>query len=166
MPSAQVQFDQIRGLSRGIGKCWRCHTRHDHLLCIKAWTDLVNGENDITLLAYTALQVEARRPGTVPRELLEGLSHRIGPDHLNSESLPRLEGDAIEYLEEVDALLEQDSDLGRLVAYQRVYELIDGGAVSPAEIEKARCLIQRDVETFRNLIEKGGENHANVPIVA
>jgi len=27
----------------------------------KAWTDLVNGENDITLLAYTALQVEARR---------------------------------------------------------------------------------------------------------
>jgi len=132
----------------------------------KAWTDLVNGENDITLLAYTALQVEARRPGTVPRELLEGLSHRIGPDHLNSESLPRLEGDAIEYLEEVDALLEQDSDLARLVAYQRVYELIDGGSVSTAEIEKARCLIQQDVETFRALIEKGGENYANVPIVA
>jgi hypothetical protein len=47
----------------------------------KAWTDLMAEDaaplTDLTLLAYTALQVEARRPGTVPQELLASLSARL-----------------------------------------------------------------------------------------
>ncbi len=32
----------------------------------KAWNDLMNEERDLTVLAYTALAVETRRPGSVP----------------------------------------------------------------------------------------------------
>ena len=46
----------------------------------KAWTDLMAEDRDITLLAYTALQVEARRPGTVPQELLASLGGKVGGD--------------------------------------------------------------------------------------
>jgi len=45
----------------------------------KAWNDLAEGEQDISVLAYVALQVEANRPGTVPVELLEKLAG--GSDH-------------------------------------------------------------------------------------
>jgi len=53
----------------------------------KAWTDLFAEERDHTLLAYTALQVEARRPGTVPKELLASLSAAVDQARL-SEVIP------------------------------------------------------------------------------
>ena len=84
----------------------------------KAWTDLMKEDRDITLLAYTALQVEARRPGTVPQELLASLSAKVSGENLSTKCIGRLEGDAVEYIDEVEAMLRQDSDLGLLVAYQ------------------------------------------------
>lgn len=46
--------------------------------------DLVAEEQDITLLAYTALQVEARRPGTIPQELLASLSGKVSTNKLST----------------------------------------------------------------------------------
>ena len=119
----------------------------------KAWNDMLNSGNDMTLLAYTALQVEARRPGTVPQELLASLSQKITMGGLSSDSLPKLEDDSIEYLDEVEALLDWDCDLGKLVAFNRVNKLASQKAIKPADIEKTRQLIQQDLETFRKLID-------------
>ncbi len=132
----------------------------------KAWTDLANGEQDITLLAYTALQVEARRPGTVPRELLETLSERISGTRLTSDCIPHLAGESIEHLEEIESLLECESDLERLIAYSHVSRLAENERIVPADIERVRGLIQQDVETFNNLIDGKGDGHANVQAVA
>ena len=139
----------------------------------KAWADLVNDGRDITLLAYTALQVEARRPGTVPKELLESLSSKISPDMLSSGCLSALNDESVEYIEEVEALLDHETDLGRLVAYNRVLKLAGKDRINPPEIENARKLIDQDLATFRKLIEnvpsiaiKGGENYGNVQTVA
>ena len=139
----------------------------------KAWTDMVNDGRDMTLLAYTAMQVEARRPGTVPKELLESISTKISPDMLSSGCLPALNGDSVEYIEEVEALLDHETDLGRLVAYNRVLKLAKKDRINPSEIDNARRLIDQDLATFTKLIEnnspvtrKGGENHGNVQIVA
>jgi len=123
----------------------------------KAWTDLINDHQDITLLAYTALQVEARRPGTVPQELLEGLSGKISASQLASDCIPNLKGESIEYIEEVESLLEQDTDLGKLVAYKRVGKLAEKERISGADIEETARLIEQDIETFKKLIEDGGE---------
>ncbi len=126
-----------------------------------------NGEQDITLLAYTALQVEARRPGTVPRELLETLSERISGTRLTSDCIPHLASESIEYLEEVEALLERESDLERLIAYSRVGRLAENESITPDDIEKTRVQIEQDVDTFNNLIDgKGGDGYGNIPAVA
>jgi len=61
----------------------------------KAWNDLMNDGQDITLLAYTALQVEARRPGILPQELLEGLSRQISGGGLSSSCIGNLEDDPV-----------------------------------------------------------------------
>ena len=114
----------------------------------KAWTDLIGGDSDISLLAYSALQVEARRPGTVPKELLESLCSKVKPDSLSTKGIPNLKGESIEYVEEVEALLSQSTDLGKLVAYDRVRRLLDGGTITPAAIEEAQEFIQKDIETF------------------
>ncbi len=53
----------------------------------RGWQQLVTGERDITALAYIALQVEARRPGTIPAEMLKGLSGRIWPQRLSTRHL-------------------------------------------------------------------------------
>jgi len=123
----------------------------------KAWTDLVNGDKDITLLAYTALQIEARRPGTVPQELLENLSRKVTPGRLSTESIPELQGESVEYIEEVESLLDRDTDLGKFVAFDRVRKLAEKERVTPADIEDTRQLIEQDIETFKRLIENGGE---------
>ena len=128
----------------------------------KAWTDLMNEDRDLTLLAYTALQLEARVPGTVPQELLASLSAKVRGEDLSSKCVGRLEGDAVEYIDEIEGLLEQDSDLAKLVPYQRVSELIDSDAIAPDTLEEARRTIQEDIATFRALLdgpvcaEKGG----------
>jgi len=123
----------------------------------KAWTDLINDHHDITLLAYTALQVEARKPGTVPQELLESLGSKITGSGLSTDGFPKLEGESIEYIEEVESLLNQDTDLGKLVAYSRVRKLIENRHITLADIEETDGLIEQDIETFTKLIENGGE---------
>jgi hypothetical protein len=119
----------------------------------KAWTDLMAGEKDLTLLAYTALQVEARRPGTIPQELLASLSGKITPGQLSTKCIARLEGDAVEYIEDVEELLAQDTDLGKLVAYHRVSELVDSANVNPHTIKAIGDAIHEDIRIFESLLE-------------
>jgi len=124
----------------------------------KAWTDLMAEKQDLTLLAYTALQVEARRPGTIPQELLASLSGKITPGQLSTKCIARLEGDAVEYIEEVEQLLAQDTDLGRLVAYHRVSELVDTGNVNPRTIKVTGDAIREDICIFEALLEGNAPN--------
>ena len=129
----------------------------------KAWTDLMVEDRDISLLAYTALQVDARRPGTVPQELLASLCAKVSPSTLSTACVPRLEGDAIEYVEEVECLLQQDTDLAKLVAYQRAKELVGSGRITPKTIEDAKRAITEDIQTFERMLRgheasmKGGK---------
>jgi len=132
----------------------------------KAWNDLMNDGQDITLLAYTALQVEARRPGILPQELLEGLSRQISGGRLSSSCISNLEDEAIEYVEEVEALLRQDSDLAQLIAYNRVRELVDEEKLTLEDIERTRELIDQDIRVFEELIANGGEIHEDVQALA
>jgi len=118
----------------------------------KAWTDLMAEERDITLLAYTALQIEARRPGTVPQELLASLCAKVSPDKLSTKCIAQLEGDAVEYVEEVEQLLKQRDDLAHLIAYQRVSELVDTGNINPTAIEATQRAIAMDIERFEALV--------------
>jgi hypothetical protein len=121
----------------------------------KAWTDLMAEDRDITLLAYTALQVEARRPGTVPQELLASLSAKVSPEKLSTKCIAHLEGDAVEYVDKVDFLLKQDDDLSRMIAYQRVSELVDAGNINPNTLETTRRAIEMDIERFNVLVQSG-----------
>jgi hypothetical protein len=118
----------------------------------KAWTDLINEDRDITLLAYTALQIEARRPGTVPQELLASLSGKVSGEKLSTKCVGRLQGDAVEYIEEVEELLRQDSDLAKLVAYQHVSQLIDSERVNRERLAETARAIQEDIHKFEDLL--------------
>ena len=118
----------------------------------KAWNDLLNANNDVTLVAYTALQIESRRPGTVPQELLEGLSDKINPGSLSTDCIPPLQGESIEYVDEVEQLLDYDNDLARLVAYSHVRNLAKDTAINTEKIDQTRIQIKADIQTFQNLI--------------
>ncbi len=124
----------------------------------KAWNDLINDKTDLTLLAYVALQIEARRPGTVPRELLESLSRKISGTSLSTECIPNLLNKQIEYIDELESLLKRNSDLELLIAIHHVKKLVLSGKINPMEIEFAKLQIERDIELFNNLIKNGGEN--------
>jgi len=119
----------------------------------KAWTDLMAEERDLTLLAYTALQVDARRPGIVPQELLASLSGKLSPGQLSAKCIARLEGDAIEYVAEIEALLEQPTDLGKLVAFHQVSELVGKGKVNTHTIKAIGNTIHQDIRIFEALLD-------------
>jgi hypothetical protein len=118
----------------------------------KAWNDLMKSGKDITLLAYTALQIEAHTPGIVPPELLESLSQKIDPGRLTTESLPLLQHESVEFIDEIEQLLDQDSDLAKLIAYERVRKLTECESITPDQIKETENLIFTDIETFKNLI--------------
>jgi len=122
----------------------------------KAWTDLMGEERDITLLAYTALQVEARRPGTVPQELLASLAGKVSSEDLSSKCIGHIEGDAVEYIEEVEGLLRQKSDLGKLVAYQHVSQLIASERVNNESLAETARAIQDGIRKFEDLLGPDG----------
>ena len=119
----------------------------------KAWTDLMAEDRDITLLAYTALQVEARRPGAVPQELLASLSGRVSPENLSTKCISRLENDAVEYIDEIEELLRQETDLSKLVAYQHVSRLVESGRVNPESLTSTAQTIQEDIRKFEALLD-------------
>jgi len=64
-----------------------------------------------------------------------------------------LEGDAVEYIEEIETLLEQESDLAKLVAYHRVSGLVDSGNVSPARLVETGQAIEEDIRKFEALLD-------------
>jgi hypothetical protein len=119
----------------------------------KAWNDMMESDENISLLAYTALQVEARRPGTIPKEIIEALSKKIDPLKLTTKSIQNLKGESVEYIEDVERLLERDSDLAKLVAHDRVGKLVED-RVTPDSIARAEEQIQRDIETFQELMNR------------
>jgi len=118
----------------------------------KAWNDLINSDKDMTLFAYTALQVEARKPGIIPKELLEGLSRKISGENLTSDIIGYLHGESIEYIDEVEQLMDQLNDLGKIVAYDHVRKLVKNSNIKPEDIEKTRQAITKDIEIFESLI--------------
>lgn len=134
----------------------------------KAWNDLMKADTDITLLAYTALQVEAHKPGTIPQELLEGLSRKIDTANLCTDCIPDLQGESIEYIEEIEALLNRVSDLDRLIAYHHVSKLARGSQITPGHITHTQQSIQADIRTFQTLINHAKEvnQHADHKAVA
>lgn len=127
----------------------------------KAWTDLMKEDRDLTLLAYTALQVEVHRQGTVPQELLASLSAKIDPGKLSTGCIDALAGRDVEYIEEVETLLQQDTDLSKLIAYQRVSELVEAEHLTSGKIELCARAIQDDLNRFDALVHgahaKGGQ---------
>lgn len=126
----------------------------------KAWNDLLkDDEQDHTVLAYTALQVEARCPGTVPKELLASVSAAIKPESLGTSYIPKLKDCAIEYIDAVEALLEQESDLAKLVAYQRVARLLSSNEVLPEYIAGTATAIKADIATFERLLLEAKERN-------
>jgi hypothetical protein len=116
----------------------------------KAWNDMMESEEDITLLAYTALQVEAKKPGTIPKEVIEALSRKIDPDKLSTKSIPKLRGESVEHIEGVEKLLDRDSDLARLIAHNRVARLVEG-SVTPESIRQTNEEIEKDIRVFEEL---------------
>jgi len=123
----------------------------------KVWNDLMNEDRDLGVLAYTALQVEARRPGTVPSELLESLSQHIQPEKLSSRHIPALEHRAVEYIEEIEAMLEQPDDLRRMVAFHHVNRLLRIWEISPETIQSTRETIEQESGALAALLDGAEE---------
>ena len=71
---------------------------------------------------------------------------------LNTDSIPSLRGEAVELIEEVETLLNRDSDLERMVAYQRVRELAASELVTSEKIEVVRRRIESDASELRALL--------------
>ena len=120
----------------------------------KAWNDLVNNGKDITTLAYVALQLEAKRKGTIPQEMLEPLSKGINSWRLSSSSLPNLKGESIEYVEEVENLIQTKTDLHLVVSLERTKELLKEERISSENIRKARQRIEKDLKVFENFLKE------------
>lgn len=120
----------------------------------KAWHDMMEREQDITVFAYVALQVEAQRPGTVPPELMESLSRKIDTRQLSPDCLGNLHEKSIEHVEAVEALLHQKSDMGKLLAIQRVKDLANNKDIKQEDIDHTRTLIEKDIETFHRLTQE------------
>ncbi|MBT3381182.1 MAG: AAA domain-containing protein [Lentisphaerae bacterium] len=118
----------------------------------KAWNDLADSGQDVSILAYLALQVEANRPGTVPQELLEKLATRVNVSSLSTGNLPKLKGEAVELIEQAEALLDQPNDLGKMLAYHHLRRLTDSGQVSSDAIDLARSRIAADFTEFNQLL--------------
>jgi hypothetical protein len=113
---------------------------------------MMNSKEDMTLLAYVALQVEARHQGIIPQELIEALGKKIDMNKLGSSCLPGLEGESIEYVEEIEKLLEQNTDLEKLVAINRTEGLLQKRGISHGDIDETRKLIHQDTERFKGFL--------------
>jgi len=119
----------------------------------KAWNNLMDDKKeDLTVLAYTALLVEAKRPGTVPQELLLKLSNEIEASSLGGRCIPCLKNEGIEHIELVRALLVRKTDLERIVAYAQVSNLVESEQVTPERIEATGHAIEKEIEKLQAIL--------------
>jgi MoxR-like ATPase len=118
----------------------------------KAWNDLIHGDRNITTLAYLALQIEARRPGTVPGEMIDGLANMVDVGELSSRCIGVLRGESVEHVDQVEKLLKgRDDDLEKLIAISHVKRAAEEGVTKAALVDMAEA-IEQDIGKFRSLL--------------
>ena len=83
--------------------------------------------------------------------MIEALSRKVDPLKLTTKSIPKLKGESIEHIEEVEKLLDRDSDLARLIANSRIAHLVEG-RVTKESITQAEDEIERDIQRFEELM--------------
>ena len=83
MPSDPIRKTDIL-LKKNVSEMARC----------KAWNDMMGSGEDITLFAYTALQVEARKPGTIPAEVIKALGKRLDGSRLCTSFIDKVRGES------------------------------------------------------------------------
>ena len=86
--------------------------------------------------------------------MLEPLSRAVNVQRLSSSSLPNLKGEAIECLDEVENLVQGNTDLQLIVSLNRTRELLRKERILSEKIEKTRERIEKDLETFKNLLKR------------
>ena len=118
-----------------------------------AWHDMMD-QKEITLFAYVALQVEALRPGTIPEELIENLSKKVDIKQLSPDCIGSIEGSSIEQIEGIEELLNQETDMDKLLAIQRIKKLAGKNHITPQDVKETGKLIEEDIKTFTKLLEE------------
>jgi hypothetical protein len=93
---------------------------------------------------------------SLSQEIIEALSKKIDVGKFGSSCLPELKGETIEYVEDIEKLLQQETDLKKLVAINRVKKLVKKERIFPKDINETKKLIQQDIETFKELISAKG----------
>jgi len=86
--------------------------------------------------------------------MLEPLSRAVNSQRLSSSSLPNLKGESIEYLDEVENLVQGNTDLQLIISLNRARELLRKERILPEKIEITRERIEKDLETFNNLLKR------------
>ncbi len=85
---------------------------------------------------------------------MENLSRKIDTKQLSPDCLGNLHEKSIEHVEAVEALLHQKSDMGKLLAIQRVKDLANNKDIKQEDIDHTRTLIEKDIETFHRLTQE------------
>ena len=115
----------------------------------KAWNELIKSSEDITPLSYVAMQVEAKHPGTIPSEMIDHLGGRIRPENLVSNSIKSLKNESIEYIDELEELLDQPDDLGKMIA---IYHAKKAAHEDEFNIKELIKTVKSDIKTLNALI--------------
>jgi hypothetical protein len=121
----------------------------------KAWHDMLKQDTDeIKLLAFISLQIEARKPGLIPNELLKPLSMKLDTAELNSSVLA-VKKQGIDHIDQLESLYNQDTDIGKVCAYIRARTYVQAQGyrtICPAGIERVRTQIEQDKQIFEELL--------------
>ena len=96
--------------------------------------------------------------------MLAGLSGRIAPGNLSSQSLPPLAGEAIEHLDQVEDLLrEAGGELATVVTLARVRELLQEVYLNRDRIQVTRERVGDDLSWLREMMGSQEMKGANGP---
>lgn len=115
----------------------------------KAWNELIKNSEDITPLAYVAMQVEAKHPGTIPSEMIDHIGSRINFNNFTSDSISQLKDESIEHIDELEELLNQPDDLGKMVA---IYDAKKITQEDDFNMKKLIKTVKSDIETLNALM--------------
>jgi hypothetical protein len=120
----------------------------------KAWGD-ISKMHDGGIVALASLEVEAKRPGTIPAELIAALANNVTNELFTADQMKNFELQGMNWGPDVVNLISKESGINRCIAISVIRAAMAqvSGELSQQAVDQIRLDIDKHKKTVKELLE-------------
>ena len=123
----------------------------------KAWNDMISNSDDenIKLISMIALNMEAKKPGTVPKEMIDSIGAKIDIKDVEADTISDFTGDSINIGINVSSYINKMKGIRSAIAVSKLKRYMSkyGSNFGESNFTDMKNEISEDIKVYEELMK-------------